>query len=169
MAGFQEAGILVLMSEVGDMAPKFELPDENGQPVSLESLLKDGPILLAFYPGDFTPVCTKQLCGYQNHYAGFQKLGIRIVGISKNSPEEHRRFKERYGFGFPLLSDPDRRVAKAYRVSSLLMLGGLSRAVFVVGVGGQVLYRYVEPTILSHRRPTQLMEIIIQLKQQRAI
>jgi thioredoxin-dependent peroxiredoxin len=155
---------------VGDLAPEFKLQNENEEWVTLAELTASSALMVVFYPGDFTPVCTKQLCAYQDAYDSLVKYGVDIVGISANPPEDHQRFKSRYQFGFHLLSDPDKQVFRAFGVTSFFMLGGTSRAVFVIGkrdprIGGsQVLYRYVEPTVLSYRKPGQLLEGLDKLR-----
>lgn len=149
---------------VGNPAPLFTLQGDDGKNVSLIDILVQGPSMLVFYPGDFTPVCTKQLCSYQSAMERFKALGIQVVGISQNSPEQHKAFRQKFGFEFPLLTDPKRELTKVYGVTSLFMLGGTSRAVFILSKSGKILYRYVEPTRLSHRNPDELIEAIIALK-----
>src|SRR5579871_6362033 len=102
----------VANSAVGQLAPEFTLKSQTGESVSLSSLLAQGPALVVFYPGDFTPVCTKQLCNYRDNLMSFIDFGVQIVGISRNSPSEHAHFAEEYGFSFPLLSDPGQKVAR---------------------------------------------------------
>jgi peroxiredoxin Q/BCP len=148
----------------GDTAPDFTLKSEKEEPVALKALVELGPVMIAFYPRDFSPVCTKQLCGYQEALDRFVKYGVNIVAISPNDPEKHAEFKRAYGFAFPLLSDPDKSVFKSYGVTSLFMLGGASRAVFVIARGGKVVYRYVEPTVLTHRKPDELLLALDELK-----
>jgi peroxiredoxin Q/BCP len=132
--------------------------------VALGELLERGPALLAFYPKDFGLVCTKQLCAYQEALTQFTQLGCQLVGISKNEPASLRQFKSSYQFDFPLLSDPNHTVAKLYNVTSLMMLGGTSRAVVVVGKSGIILYRYVEHTIATHRKPGELLAVVADLR-----
>jgi len=146
------------------MAPGFKLMDQDENWVALSDLIARGPTMIAFYPGDFTPVCTKQLCGYQEAYDRFVAYGVQVVGISTNDPESHQKFKSQFRFTFPLLSDPDRKVAKAYNVNTLFLLGGLGRAVFVVDKGGKIVYRYVEPTPLTHRNADEVLKILDGLK-----
>ncbi|MGZ3689420.1 MAG: redoxin domain-containing protein [Bdellovibrionota bacterium] len=153
------------MAHVGDRAPDFRLKNERGEPVSLGEIVRTRPAMLVFYPGDFTMVCTKQLCAYQDSMNQFSGYGIEILGISPNDSESHAKFKDRYQFAFHLLSDPGRLVAREYQITSLLLLGGISRAVFIVSKGGKVLYRYVEPTTITHRRPQELVEILDRLRQ----
>lgn len=145
-------------------APDFALRNHEGVVVKLADLLKDGPALLAFYPGDFTPVCTKQLCNYRDNIADFKRLPVSVVGISSDPPESHREFIEKHGFPFPLLSDPGKRVAKSYGCTSMMMFGGVSRAIYIINKKGLVLYRYIEPTILTSRKAEELVKILEDLK-----
>lgn len=145
---------------IGKRAPDFSLHDQNDQPVTASVLWGHGPLLLVFYPGDFSPVCTKQLCAYNDQFEEFTRLGLQVVGVSDNSVSSHKKFAETYRFSFPLLSDPNKRVAKLFDTTSLMMFGAVSRAVFVVSRGGVILYRYVEPTILTHRKPAELLAIV---------
>ncbi len=145
---------------IGKRAPDFTLHDQNDKVVSASTLWAKGPLMLVFYPGDFSPVCTKQLCAYNDQFGEFAKFGLTILGISDNSVAAHKTFVDKYKFTFSLLSDPNKRVAKMFDTSSLLMFGAVSRAVFVISRGGIVLYRYVEPTILTHRKPAELLSLV---------
>ncbi len=147
-----------------EKAPDFTLKDQSGKSVRLADVLKAGPALLAFYPGDFTPVCTKQLCSYADNIEAFRRFGVEVVGISSDSPESHAKFAGKHGFPFALLSDPDKQVAKAYGCTSLFMLGKVSRAVFLVGKSGEILYKHVEPTVVTHRNADDLTRVLEALK-----
>ena len=154
---------------IGKRAPEFSLPDQFGSETSLAALCKQGPLILAFYPGDFTMVCTKQLCNYRDHMADFRDLGLQVVGVSPNPAYSHSRFAKKFDFDFKLLSDADSRVARAFDCSSVFMFGRVSRAVFVINRQRLVLYRYVEPTILTHRSATELVRIITDLKRNKLL
>lgn len=149
----------------GTPAKDFQLSDHRGGRFHLFSALERGPVLLAFYPGDFTFVCTKQLCNYRDHWQGFQSLGVQIVGLSANSTMQHKAFADKYQFPFPLLTDSSREVAFAYGCRSLLMFNGFSRAVVIIGRQKIVLYRYIEPTILSRRKADELITVLRDLKE----
>ncbi len=153
----------------GNRRPRLQTPGRNTYWHTLASLRAEGPILLAFYPGDFTPVCTKQLCAYQEIFEAFKQVGVRVVGISPNDPASHQEFRKKYQFGFTLLSDPGKEVTKLYGVTSLFMLGGTSRAVFVVNREGKVAFRHVEPTTLTHRRPAELLAKLLELRHRKVI
>ena len=103
------------MLEAGTKAPDFELPDQNGELHKLSEYLGK-KVILYFYPKDNTPGCTKQACGYSERYPQFMEKGAVILGVSKDSVASHKRFEEKYGLAFTLLSDPERTVIEAYDV-----------------------------------------------------
>lgn len=103
------------MLEVGTKAPVFTLPDQNGKLHSLEEY-KGKKVILYFYPRDNTPGCTKQACGYSERYPQFMEKGVEILGVSKDTVASHKRFEEKQGLTFTLLSDPELEVIKAYDV-----------------------------------------------------
>jgi peroxiredoxin Q/BCP len=119
------------MLETEQKAPEFTLPDQNGHDVSLTSLLKDGPAILYFYPADFTPGCTKEACDLRDLHTRILASGLRIVGVSPQPPESHRRFREKYALPFILLSDEDKTAIKAYGVDGPLGIG-VRRATFLI-------------------------------------
>jgi peroxiredoxin len=99
--------------EVGKEAPDFTLRDENSQPVHLKDL-RGSPVILVFYPADFSPVCSDEMCGYRDDYAHFQAKGARVFGISRDSVWAHKAFKDTLGLTHSLLSDPKGEVARLY-------------------------------------------------------
>ena len=101
--------------EIGKKAPDFTLRDQNGQAVSLSDFLGK-KVVLYFYPKDNTPGCTRQACGFAQTYDAFQKRGVEIVGISKDSSASHANFAQKYALPFILLSDPELKVLKEYGV-----------------------------------------------------
>lgn len=103
------------MLEVGTKAPVFTLPDQNGKIHSLEDY-RGQKVILYFYPKDNTPGCTKQACGYSERYPQFMEKGVEILGVSKDTVASHKRFEEKQGLTFILLSDPERKVIQAYDV-----------------------------------------------------
>ena len=106
----------------GDRAPDFDLPDAEGRRVTLSALLREGPVVLYFYPADFTPVCTRQACLLRDRHAPLRTAGAQVVGISPQAPASHRRFRERHGLTFLLLADPGREAIRAYGALGLLGL-----------------------------------------------
>lgn len=103
------------MLEVGTKAPVFTLPDQNGKIHSLEDY-RGQKVILYFYPKDNTPGCTKQACGYSERYPQFMEKGVEILGVGKDTVASHKRFEEKQGLTFTLLSDPERKVIQAYDV-----------------------------------------------------
>ena len=103
------------MLEIGTKAPNFTLPDQNGQMHSLEEY-KGKKVILYFYPKDNTPGCTKQACGFSELYPQFMEKGAVVLGISKDTVASHKKFEEKYGLKFTLLSDTELEVITAYDV-----------------------------------------------------
>ena len=103
------------MLETGTKAPDFTLPDQNGKMHSLSDY-KGQKVILYFYPKDNTAGCTKQACGFAERYPQFQERGAAVLGVSKDSVESHKRFEEKYGLPFTLLSDTELEVIKTYDV-----------------------------------------------------
>jgi len=128
-----------LSLKIGDLAPDFKLKDENGTFRSLNEF-QGKKIALYFYPKDDTPGCTKQACSLRDAYDDLQKANIIILGISYDSPESHRTFKEKYDLPFPLLSDEEKTVAKKYG-SSWGILGNLiiKRQTYLLDEEGKIL------------------------------
>ena len=125
---------------VGDPAPSFALPGTGGRDYRLAHYRETG-VILAFYPGDFTPVCTKQFCSYRDDGDRIEALGVPMLGISPQSVESHERFAEEHGLTVPLLSDKGKKVARSFGV---LGPGGyLRRSLFLVDGEGIVRYRHV--------------------------
>lgn len=125
---------------VGDSAPAFELEGTGSRRYRLSDYHGEG-VILAFYPGDFTPVCTKQFCSYRDDGDRLEALGVSMLGISPQSVDSHERFAAENGLTVPLLSDPGKRVARSYGVVG--PGGFIRRAVFLVDGEGQVRYRHV--------------------------
>jgi peroxiredoxin len=99
--------------DVGDPAPDFTLPSTEG-PVSLAERVRDGAVLLVFFPKDNTLVCTRQLCNYRDRLSAFQDLDVEIVAINDDELATHRAFADKHKFPFPLCSDAGRRVCASY-------------------------------------------------------
>lgn len=152
------------MLQVNDEAPDFVLNDEEGRPFSLRDH-RGEMLLLVFYPGDDTPVCTRQLCDYRDGIEAFEGLGVRVVGISKDGAESHRAFKEKHKLPFTLLSDPDLGVAAAYDSKGLL---GMKRSVFLIDESGLIRYRHVEALSVFRRAREEIIAAIEQAQSDRA-
>jgi peroxiredoxin Q/BCP len=144
------------MISLNDRAPDFELEDDNGGVFRLSDLAGQR-VLLVFYPGDNTPVCTAQLCDYRDGIEAFANLGVTIVGISSDDTDSHRKFRDRHRLPFILLSDTDYTVAKQYGCKGAL---GIKRAVFLLDEQGIVRHQHIETLSLFRRKADELLEII---------
>jgi peroxiredoxin Q/BCP len=120
------------MLKVGQRAPDFALADQDGQTVRLSECLADGPVLLYFYPADFTPGCTKEACDIRDMYEDISDVGIRVIGVSPQDEDSHTRFRQKHRLPFTLLTDPSKTVVKAYGVDGPLGFG-VRRATFLIG------------------------------------
>jgi peroxiredoxin Q/BCP len=126
--------------EIGDQAPDFDLAGTGQQNYRLTDY-RDRWVVLAFYPGDFTPVCTRQFCSYRDAADHLDDLDAEVLGISPQSVSSHERFVTEHGLTVPLLADPDHTTARAYGV---VAPGGLvRRSIFIVDPEGIVRYRHV--------------------------
>jgi peroxiredoxin Q/BCP len=123
------------MLKTGTRAPDFTLPNQDDQSVSLRSLSGKGPFIIYFYPADFTPGCTKEACSIRDLHQEIQGVGLRIVGVSPQSTESHRRFRDKHGLPFDLLSDPDKVAIKAYDLDGPLGFGVRRGTYLVDGKG----------------------------------
>ena len=101
--------------KIGDIAPDFILPDQNGRMVSL-SEFRGRSVVLYFYPKDNTPGCTRQACAFGQNYDAFARRGVTVIGVSKDGVESHRKFADKYALPFILLSDPELKAIQAYGV-----------------------------------------------------
>ncbi len=99
----------------GTIAPDFTLPDENGVELTLSGF-KGQKVILYFYPKDDTPGCTTEACHFRDDYAAYEKLGVKILGVSPNTMKSHIKFKSKYQLPFTLLADPDHKVCELYGV-----------------------------------------------------
>lgn len=148
---------------VGDMAPEFELQGTDGRTYRLVECRGDW-LVLAFYPGDFTPVCTRQFCSYRDAGDRLDDLDATVWGISPQSVESHERFRTEYELTVPLLADPEREVIRAYGV---LGPGGLvRRSIFIVDPSGVVRYRHVALLGLHYRDVDALRDVLAQVRSQ---
>ena len=125
----------------GDIVDDFELPDQTGTPRRLSALLADGPVVLFFYPAAMTKGCTMEACNFRDLAAEFAEAGAQRVGISRDQVDKQLKFADLNGFDYPLLSDPDSKVASALGVKRKLALGPLStkRMTFVIDTDRRIL------------------------------
>ena len=138
------------MTAVGDVVDDFELRDETGAPRRLSSLLADGPVVLFFYPAAMTPGCTKESCHFRDLRAEFDAVGAQRVGISADDVDKQKQFSEKHDFDYPLLSDPDRKVAGALGVGKMLkVVGPNRRTTFVIDTDRRVLAKLESQTNMN--------------------
>jgi peroxiredoxin Q/BCP len=122
------------MLEKGERAPDFTLPDQDGRERTLTALLDGEALILYFYPADFTPGCTREACDLRDLHTQILGAGLRVVGVSPQSPESHRRFRDKYSLPFILLSDERKSVIQAFGVDGPLGIG-VRRATFLIDRG----------------------------------
>jgi peroxiredoxin Q/BCP len=142
---------------IGDRAPEFTLPGTGGTSVSLSDFT-GRPVVLVFYPGDDTAVCTKQLNSYNNDLGQFEALDAQVLGISAQDIESHEKFSGKHGFKFPLLADTDKQVAGLY--GTLGPLGFPRRSVFVIDRNGVVRYAHRAIAGLTYRPVSELVDVL---------
>jgi peroxiredoxin Q/BCP len=153
------------MIEDGKKAPGFELESSEGGSVRLEDL-RGQPVVLYFYPKDDTPGCTREACAFRDQKAALKKRGAVVLGVSGDSRESHEKFKAKYKLNFPLLSDPDRAVAKKYGAwGEKVLYGkksvGMIRSTFVIDAEGVV--RKVFPRVKVDGHDEQVLAALDEL------
>lgn len=150
------------MLEAGSKAPEFVLQDENGEDVSLTDLLADGPLILYFYPADFTPGCTREACSIRDIHQKIQSVGLRVAGISPQDAVSHAKFRDRHDLPFTLLCDPDKIAVKMYDVDGPFGVG-IRRATFLINQD-----RTIEDAVMADiriGRHTDFIEQAIELRE----
>ena len=143
--------------DVGDAAPDFELPGTGGKTYRLSDY-RGRKVVIAFYPGDFTVVCTKQFCSYRDDSDRLDQLGADVLGISPQSVESHERFTEEKRLNVPLLADEDKGVARAYGVLAGPMV---RRAIFIVDEEGVIRHRKVTLAGLTYESVGDLEQALV--------
>lgn len=144
------------MPQINEKAPDFVLEDADGKAFRLSDHYGKR-LLLVFYPGDETPVCTRQLCDYRDGIEAFADVGVMVVGISPDDADSHRRFRERHRLPFILLSDQGLTVAGHYGCRGLL---GMKRGVFLIDEEQRVRYRHIEAVAVFRRSREELLDAI---------
>ncbi len=142
---------------IGDNAPDFSLPGTGGATYSL-SQFRGQPVVIVFYPGDDTPVCTKQLNSYNDELDAFNGVGAQVLAISAQDMSSHEAFAGRHGFKFPLLADTDKKVAELY--GTVGPLGFPRRSVFVVNSDGVITYAHRAIAGLTFRPVEELVAAV---------
>jgi thioredoxin-dependent peroxiredoxin len=143
---------------VGMAAPDFKLPDGDGKEWQL-SAQRGKTVALLFYPGDETPVCTRQMCSLRDHWADYVATGAEVVGISTDSVDSHKSFAEHHNLPLRLLSDVGGKVAEAYGARSLIP-GKVARSVFVIDPNGIITHADVRPLGLFKPKDDKVIEAI---------
>jgi len=145
---------------IGDRAPEFSLPSTGDVTVSLSDYAGN-PVVLVFYPGDDSPVCTKQLNAYNEGLDQFAELNAQIIGISAQDLESKEAFASKHGFDFPLLADTDKEVAAAY--GTLGPIGFPRRSTFIIDGDGIIRYAHRAIAGLTYRPVSELIDALEQL------
>lgn len=142
------------MIDVGQPAPAFTLPAQDGAQVSLAGL-KGKPVVLYFYPKDDTPGCTKEACSFRDNWEALQAKGVVVLGVSPDTETSHQRFADKYKLPFPLLADEGHKIAEAYGAwGEKNMYGkkitGILRTTFLIGPDGVVKHVWKKPKTDIH-------------------
>ncbi len=148
--------------DIGDRAPFFSLPDQNGVPFSLEGALGKGPLVVFFYPKDETAVCTAEACSFRDATPEFAAAGATILGISSDDVASHKRFAEHHQLPYRLLADVGGKVRAAYGLKRALLGLSDARVTFVIDSAGVIRHRY-EATLLVQGHITKALATIREL------
>lgn len=125
------------MLKPGNNAPDFILPDENGNEISLTNLLQSGPLILYFYPADFTPGCTREACAFRDIHDDIVAVGLQVIGISPQDGDSHGRFREEHDIPFTLLCDEAKVAIKMYDVDGPFGVG-VRRVTYLISQGQKI-------------------------------
>lgn len=147
------------MLDVGDTAPDFVLNNDDGIEVSLEDLLSEGPLILYFYPADFTSVCTAEACEIRDHFEDIRGVNANVVGVSPQGEASHDRFRKRYELPFPLLDDRKKEVIRAYGVNGPLGIG-VRRVTYLINQDKRIERRVVADFAVKHH--VQFIEQVVE-------
>ena len=142
------------MLEVGSEAPEFVLANDEGGETSLTDLLQEGPLILYFYPADFTPGCTKEACSIRDIHNDIQSVGLQVAGVSPQDVASHQKFRDEYALPFTLLSDPDKLAIRMYEVDGMFGVG-VRRATFLISQD-----RVIEDAVMADVRIGRHQEFI---------
>jgi peroxiredoxin Q/BCP len=145
------------MPKVGDKAPQFVAETYGGKSVSLEDLLGK-VVVLYFYPKDNTPGCTKEACSMRDNMDELSSMGVEVLGVSTDSVRSHESFRDKYSLNFPLLSDKEKKIVKAYGVES--GFGSAKRVTFLIDKEGTIRHVWTKVNTANHAR-----EVIDKIKE----
>jgi peroxiredoxin Q/BCP len=157
----------VSLLAVGTQAPEFTTTDQDGKTRSLSDF-KGKKVILYFYPKDNTPGCTKEACGFRDHFSEFRQLGVEILGVSVDAEKAHRTFAQKYALPFTLLADTDKRLVEMYGVWGEKRLYGkkymgTNRVTYLIDEAGKI--AAVFPTVKAATHAEELLAVL-QGKQQ---
>ncbi len=143
---------MVELLSVGNVAPDFDAKDQQGNPVKL-SQFHGHPVVLYFYPKDDTPGCTVEACNFRDSNAEYEKKGVKILGVSVDSVNSHKKFNEKYSLNFTLVSDNERRIAESYGV-----LNGATakRVTYLIDKSGKIAHVYPSVSPKEHAKEVLL-------------
>ena len=150
------------MLKIGDKAPDFTLTDKNGKSVSLSDF-SGKTVVLYFYPKDNTPGCTRQACAFAGLYREFERRGVVVIGISRDSVASHVKFAEKHGLPFILLSDPERKAIEAYGVWQEKKLYGkvsfgVVRSTFIIDGQGNI--AHIMPKVKPDTNAQEILQLL---------
>ena len=150
------------MLEVGTVAPEFSLPDQNGTERRLSDY-KGKKVILYFYPKDMTSGCTKQACGFAELYPQFREKGAAVLGVSKDSVASHKKFEEKYGLPFTILSDPEKEVIQMFdvwkeKVNYGKVTMGVVRTTYLIDENG-IIVKAMDK-VKAAENPAQMLELL---------
>jgi peroxiredoxin Q/BCP len=146
------------MLKVGEQVPDMTLQDDQGNDVRLRE--QSGAYVLYIYPADDTPGCTRQACAFRDNYQAFRNAGVQVFGVSPDTVESHVKFRDKYELPFPLLADPDHKLAEALgawgeKTNYGKKYTGILRTTFVVGQGGTI--EKVYPNVKPDQNAAQIL------------
>jgi peroxiredoxin Q/BCP len=136
---FSGATVFAAMPKASDTAPLFTGTDQDGKAVNLADLIGKKIVLLYFYPKDETPGCTKEACGFRDRMADLAKDNVEVIGVSFDTAESHQKFVAKYNLNFPLLADPDGKIADLYGTRMGVMKMD-NRVSFLIGLDGKIVH-----------------------------
>ncbi len=156
------ANTVALTLKEGDQAPFFSAETQSGGRISLDDF-RGRNVLLFFYPRDNTPGCTKEACGFRDHFSELEKRGVVILGVSTDSVKSHAKFARKYSLPFPLLADPEQKIVRDYGVwGEKLFMGrrfmGTHRVSFLIGADGRI--RKIWPKVKPEAHAREVLQAL---------
>jgi thioredoxin-dependent peroxiredoxin len=148
--------------QVGDSAPELKLKDQDGRLVFLRDFFNNKWVVLYFYPMDDTPGCTKEACNFRDNLGQLSELGVQVIGVSVDNYQSHKRFANKFKLNFPLLSDPTKKVTKAYGALAFYRLA--RRMTFIIDKQGKV--RKIFPKVNPAGHTGEIIQALKELQAQ---